>query len=256
VGDACDPCTDTDADGYGNPGHPGDTCPPDNCPSVYNPSQADLDHDGLGDSCDADADGDSFSATGSGSPVITLAGSEQLVLGTKTGTLGDTQTSNNVYEQIKEAKVTGISKLEMRWTFTVPAGHLSVVYVEARQSSSTDGDHFLFSYSTNGSSFTDMFTVKKTADDNLPQYFPLPLNLSGTIVVRAADTNRSGGPSLDTLFVDRIHVVTSDPADCSNLNGAVNPSVMEGPAGTARCTDGADNNCDGRIDLADADCKP
>src|SRR4029078_2597082 len=30
----------------------------DNCPSTSNPSQADFDHDGLGDACDSDVDGD------------------------------------------------------------------------------------------------------------------------------------------------------------------------------------------------------
>ncbi|MCX6833648.1 MAG: thrombospondin type 3 repeat-containing protein, partial [candidate division Zixibacteria bacterium] len=37
IGDACDPCTDTDGDGYGDPGYAGNTCPIDNCPFVANP---------------------------------------------------------------------------------------------------------------------------------------------------------------------------------------------------------------------------
>ena len=45
-------CTDNDGDGYGDPDLPGNTCPPDNCPGLYNPDQLDSDGDGLGDSCD------------------------------------------------------------------------------------------------------------------------------------------------------------------------------------------------------------
>jgi FG-GAP-like repeat/Thrombospondin type 3 repeat len=52
IPDAEDPCTDTDGDGYGDPGFPANTCPPDNCPRIANASQADADHDGVGDSCD------------------------------------------------------------------------------------------------------------------------------------------------------------------------------------------------------------
>jgi hypothetical protein len=37
--DACDTCTDTDKDGFGNPGFPANTCPTDNRPNVYNPKQ-------------------------------------------------------------------------------------------------------------------------------------------------------------------------------------------------------------------------
>jgi hypothetical protein len=44
------PQTDSDGDGIPDVS--------DNCPSVSNPSQADLDHDGEGDACDADVDGD------------------------------------------------------------------------------------------------------------------------------------------------------------------------------------------------------
>ncbi len=45
-------CVDSDGDGFGDPGHPENTCPDDNCPSVYNPDQADIDIDGIGDVCD------------------------------------------------------------------------------------------------------------------------------------------------------------------------------------------------------------
>lgn len=50
--DSSDTCTDTDDDGFGNPGFTSNSCPPDNCQEVFNPDQADSDEDGLGDACD------------------------------------------------------------------------------------------------------------------------------------------------------------------------------------------------------------
>jgi PKD repeat protein len=52
VGDVCDTCTDTDGDGYGNPGNQQNTCPEDNCPDTPNADQIDTDYDGMGDACD------------------------------------------------------------------------------------------------------------------------------------------------------------------------------------------------------------
>ncbi|KPL00615.1 MAG: hypothetical protein AMJ91_03950 [candidate division Zixibacteria bacterium SM23_73_3] len=62
----CGVCVDSDGDGFGDPGHPENTCPDDNCPTVYNPNQADADSDGTGDVCDVctDTDADSYGDPG------------------------------------------------------------------------------------------------------------------------------------------------------------------------------------------------
>jgi len=52
TGNVCDPCTDLDADGWGNPSYPQNTCGLDNCPEIPNSLQVDADGDAKGDACD------------------------------------------------------------------------------------------------------------------------------------------------------------------------------------------------------------
>ena len=50
-GDFCDNCTDSDNDGFGDPGSVANSCAVDNCPLTENPDQSDADHDGVGNAC-------------------------------------------------------------------------------------------------------------------------------------------------------------------------------------------------------------
>jgi len=75
--DVCDNCVDTDGDGFGNPGHPSNTCLTDNCPDIYNTDQMDIDNDGIGDVCDVcpfdpydDIDGDGICGDADNCPTI------------------------------------------------------------------------------------------------------------------------------------------------------------------------------------------
>jgi len=51
-GFAAGTCLDSDFDGYGDPGHPENSCLLDNCPVNFNPAQEDADQDQIGDLCD------------------------------------------------------------------------------------------------------------------------------------------------------------------------------------------------------------
>jgi hypothetical protein len=70
-------CVDTDYDGYSDSNDPENTCPPDNCPEIYNPEQEDSDGDMIGDLCDDcpidpdnDGDGDSWCANEDNCPSV------------------------------------------------------------------------------------------------------------------------------------------------------------------------------------------
>ncbi|SHK48169.1 Metallo-peptidase family M12 [Rubritalea squalenifaciens DSM 18772] len=127
------------------------------------------------------------------------------------GSLADTQTSNNVYEVLREEKTNGkpssrVSSLEHTWSFDIGSGGILVeLSVEAYHSSNTEGDDFVFAYSTDGINFTDLITVTKTSDDNTAQIAPLPAGVTGTVYVRVRDTDRTvGNGGQDTISIDHL----------------------------------------------------
>jgi hypothetical protein len=138
------------------------------------------------------------------------ATAETTVYGTRAGNLADTQVSDNVYETLTEGLYGSYSQLEHRWTFSVGGKSLAFA-AEAHRG--TTNETFAFEYSTNGSTWTRMFVVAKTADDNLAQAYNLPSSISGTqtapvtVWVRVVDTDRRRNErTLDTILVDEMFI--------------------------------------------------
>ncbi len=83
------------------------------------------------------------------------------------------------------------------------------------------------SYSLDASDWIDMLTVTKTSDDDQTQQFPLPPATSGTLWVRATDTDQTPGNStLDSLFLDYLAILTENPLPEVSIV-ATDPSAAE-----------------------------
>jgi hypothetical protein len=262
---AADPCdgVDQDCDGADGAGHDADhdhystVCSPIDCddanPNV-NPGHAEVPYNQADDDCNAatrddDLDGDGCYVLAANIPhVSTLASSDiDSTNGGRSGSYLDTQTSNNAYEAITEQTGgTGTSKwsqLEHRWTVPVAAGQAHVFSVEAHHTANSEGDDFLFAYSTNGTSFTDMLTVTKTSDDNTAQSYALPAALPASVTIRVMDADRTLRKTVtaDTITVDHMWIETTPASDCNDSDPLAYPGASE------RCN-AADDDCDGTLD--------
>lgn len=103
--------------------------------------------------------------------------------------------------------VKGFSSLEHKWTINVTGGTTVMFYVEAYRTASPDGDDFVFAYSTDDVSYTDMLTVTKTSDDDTYQSYALPATTSGTVYIRVVDTDSTqGSQNMDTVYVDDMYI--------------------------------------------------
>jgi hypothetical protein len=260
--DSCDG-VDQDCDGVDGTGHDADhdhystVCPPIDCndtdPNV-NPGRAEVPYNQVDDDCSAatrddDLDQDGYFVLAANiPPVADLASGETAVTnGGITGSYIATHVADNVYEVVTEAvSGTGASKqsaLEHRWTIPVSTGQAHVFKVEAFHSANSEGDDFVFAYSTDGTTFNTMLTVAKTADDNNAQSFTLPTSLSGNVTIRVLDADRTLRKTAvaDTISIDRMWIETTPRSDCNDNDPLAFPGAAE------RCN-GADDNCDGVAD--------
>jgi len=165
---------------------------------------------------------DNGGAMGSDNVVVTVeegpaaiddtANSDIIVSGTITsGSYASTANSDNAYEAIREIRQgntsTGKSLLEHKWTINVTGGSAVSFHIEAHHTANSEGDNFVFAYSTDNVTYTNLLTVTKTADDNTVQSAALPSSLSGTVYIRVQDTDRTKGRTgLDTISIDQMFI--------------------------------------------------
>ncbi|MHC4424513.1 MAG: metallophosphoesterase family protein, partial [Planctomycetota bacterium] len=167
-----------------------------------------------------------------------FANSDIPVRGTIAGDYTDTQSSNDVYEAITERQSGGkpsnrYSHLEHKWTINVTGGDTVTFNLEAYMTAGDDGDGFVFAYSTDDSSYTDMVTVWKTIDDDTPQSCPLPASTTGTIYIRVTDTDQtSGNRSLDTIYIDHMYIRSEGEGEPDIVPPTPAPTWAEVPHAT------------------------
>jgi len=134
------------------------------------------------------------------------------VKGKVTGNHLNTHESDNMYESITEVESGGkpsnrYSYLEHKWMIDVIGGNSVTFNVEAHHILSSDGDDFVFGYSTDDNTYTDIMTITKIVDDNTTQTCDLPNDLSGTVYIRVRDTDQvKGNRLLDTIFIDQMFI--------------------------------------------------
>lgn len=131
--------------------------------------------------------------------------SEGSVSGSYTNTHYDDGSVQNITEQQSGGSPRKrSSSLTYTWTFNISAGNSTTLTANAWSGGSNDGDNFSFQYSTDGSNFSNAFTVSSTGSGNT-QSAALPGGLSGTVYVRVIDTDNSQGNSaVDTVSVDQL----------------------------------------------------
>ena len=165
--------------------------------------------------------------------VKAYAMSDNSVLGTYSGTYLNTYVSDNSYEVITEAISTShpvktTSNAQHIWDFALGSGGSNTQFVvEAYRPTNSDGDNFVFEYSTDGSTYLPLVTVASATEQVYTVSLP---NVTGTVYVRVTDSNRSwGATSLDAVYVDEMYISYSSGPTAPTAEFSGTPTSGEEP---------------------------
>lgn len=129
--------------------------------------------------------------------------------GSVSGTFTNTHADGGGIQSITERQSGGKKKrrysyLSHTWRFTVTPGSPVTLFANTWSGGSSDGDSFVFAWSSNNSNFSDLFNV---SSDNSANVQSAVIPASGTIYIRVRDTNRvAGNKNLDTVFIDQLYI--------------------------------------------------
>ena len=160
---------------------------------------------------DTETKTDYITVTEPGQTTKVYANADIPVAGNVSGSYSNTAASDDSDETITEVAYTGhprktYSYLEHKWTFAVPANSGEVnFYLEAARDNNSDGDDFIFAYSTDDATYYNMVTVASATDQLYTA--ALPTGTSGTVYVRVLDSVRDWGTtSNDAVYVDYMYI--------------------------------------------------
>jgi fibronectin type 3 domain-containing protein len=152
--------------------------------------------------------------------------------GTFSGDIAALRIDDGATQRLSETESGGkpskrTSEGQASWQFDVSPGMSVTVIATAWVTGNVDEDSFDFQYSLDGSGYSPLFIVDGSQSGTV-YVASLPSSVSGSMTVRATDTNRDpGARSLETLNVD--HLVIRTEAD-PNATPPAAPSLAQATA--------------------------
>ncbi len=139
-----------------------------------------------------------------------VASSENTVFGTVVGDYTQTHESDDVYEEITEELVGGVSRMDHRLTFDgVPPGGLIEVHLEEFITLSVELEGMHWEYSTDGGLTWTKLTHDRfdnVADTDEDVVVAIPPDASGTVLLRLVDQNQTSGFGIEKQSLDRVWI--------------------------------------------------